>query len=170
MEWSPRTGESVVLAVLGVVLGLVTLLLDPLGRVLVGAAAVLLVALAVRDRLLRPRLAAGPAGVVVRRLTGTTELPWARLQVRVRDSRRFGLRSRLLELDTAAGPDDDGRPRPEARREPRWPRPEAHPELARGERDGVLPEEDGVLVLLGRRDLGTDPGEVARALRALRPG
>ena len=152
MEWSPRGGGTAALAVLGVVLGGTVVLLDPLGRVLVGAAAVLLLSLAARDRLLRPRLAVGPAGVAVRRLTGTTELPWARLQVRVRDTRRLGVRSRLLELDTAAGPDDGGRPRPEARREP-----------ASG-------EEDGVLVLLGRRDLGADPGEVARALRALRPG
>ena len=135
MEWSPRTGETAALAGVGAVLGLATVLLDPLGRVLVGAAAVLLLALAVRDRLLRPRLAAGPSGVAVRRLTGTAELPWARLQVRVRDTRRWGLRSRLLELDTAAGPDDDGD-----------------------------------LVLLGRRDLGADPGDVARALRDLRPG
>ena len=134
MEWSPRTGETVVLAVAGVLLGLATVFLDPLGRLLVGAAAVLLLALAARDRLLRPRLTAGPAGVAVRGLTGTTELPWARLQVRVRGTRRWGLRSRLLELDTSAGPDDDGE-----------------------------------LVLLGRRDLGADPGEVARALRALRP-
>jgi hypothetical protein len=43
--------------------------------------------------------------------------------------------SRLLELDTATGPDDAG-----------------------------------VLVLLGRRDLGADPEDVARALRALDPG
>ena len=135
MEWSPRTGETAVLAVAGVLLGLATVFLDPVGRVLVGAAAVLLLVLAARDRLLRPRLAAGPEGVAVRRLTGTTELPWARLQVRVRDTRRWGLRSRLLELDTAAGPDDDGD-----------------------------------LVLLGRRDLGADPDDVARALRDLRPG
>ena len=135
MEWSPRTGETVVLAVAGAVLGLATVVLDPLGRVLVGAAAVLLLALAARDRLLRPRLAAGPGGVTVRRLTGTTELPWPRLQVRVRDTRRWGVRSRLLELDTAAGPD-----------------------------------EDGDLVLLGRQDLGADPGEVARVLAAVRPG
>ena len=135
MEWSPRTGETAVLAAAGVVLGLATVVLDPVGRVLVGAAAVLLLALSARDRLLRPRLAAGPEGVAVRRLGGTTVLPWARLRVRVRDTRRWGLRSRLLELDTAAGPDDDGE-----------------------------------LVLLGRRDLGADPGEVARALHALRPG
>ena len=134
MEWSPRTGETAAVAVAAVLSGLATAFLDPLGRVLVGAAAVLLLALAARDRLLRPRLAAGPAGVAVRRLTGTTELPWARLQVRVRDTRRWGLRSKLLELDTAAGPDDDGK-----------------------------------LVLLGRRNLGADPREVARALRALRP-
>ncbi len=134
MEWSPRTGETAVLAVVGVALGLATVFLDPLGRLLVGAAAVLLLALAARDRLLRPRLAAGPAGVAVRRLTGATVLPWERLQVRVRDTRRWGLRSRLLELDTAAGPDDDGE-----------------------------------LVLLARRELGADPGDVARALRALDP-
>ncbi len=134
MEWSPRTGETAVLAATGAVLGLATVVLDPLGRVLVGAAAVLLLALSARDRLLRPRLAAGPEGVAVRRLGGTTVLPWARLQVRVRDARRWGLRSRLLELDTAAGPDDDGE-----------------------------------LVLLGRRELGADPGDVARALTALRP-
>ncbi len=134
MEWSPHGGGTAVLAVLGVVLGGTAVLLDPLGRVLVGAAAVLLLALAVRDRLLRPRLAARADGVVVRRLTGATVLPWTRLRVRVRESRRWGLRSRLLELDTA-GPDDDGE-----------------------------------LVLLARRDLGADPGEVARALHALRPG
>ena len=61
MEWSPRTGESAVPAVAGVLLGLAAAFLDPLGRVLVGAAAVLLLALAARDRLLRPRLAARPA-------------------------------------------------------------------------------------------------------------
>jgi len=122
VEWSPRTGETAVLAAAGVVLGLATVVLDPLGRVLVGAAALLLLALSARDRLLRPRLG------------GTSVLPWARLQVRVRDARRWGLRSRLLELDTAAGPHDAGE-----------------------------------LVLLGRRDLGADPGDVARALHALRP-
>jgi hypothetical protein len=31
------------------------------------------------------------------------------------------------------------------------------------------PQDDGVLVILGRRDLGADPAEVARALRALDP-
>ena len=34
---------------------------------------------------------------------------------------------------------------------------------------GGGPDDPGVLVVLGRRDLGADPEEVARALRALDP-
>jgi hypothetical protein len=134
VEWSTRAAETVALVVAGVVLAVVAALLDPLGRVLVGAAAVLLLLLALRDRVLRPRLATDPDGLLVRRLSGTMELPWALLRVRVRETRRWGVRARLLELDTATGPDDDG-----------------------------------VLVLLGRRDLGTDPEQVARALHDLAP-
>jgi Bacterial PH domain len=134
VQWSPRAGETVALVVLGVGLGLAVVFLDAAGRVLVGAGALLVLGLAARDVLTRPRLAAGPDGVDVRGLTGGVHLPWARLQVRVRETRRLGMRSRTLELDTAAGPDDDGH-----------------------------------LVVLGRRDLGTDPDDVARALRALDP-
>ncbi|HEX2072432.1 MAG TPA: PH domain-containing protein [Geodermatophilus sp.] len=134
MEWSPPPGETAALTVLGAGLGTAVLFLDPLGRLLVGAAALLLLALAARDRFLRPRLSAGPSGVVVRTLGGRIALPWPGLRVAVRESRRWGVRSRVLELDTASGPDDPG-----------------------------------VLVLLGRRDLGADPGDVARALRALDP-
>ena len=134
MQWSPRAGETAALAVLGVGLALSVLLLDTAGRVLVGTGALLVLALAVRDVFTRPRLAAGPDGVDVRSLTGGVHLPWSRLRVRVRESRRLGMRNRTLELDTASGPDDDG-----------------------------------VLVVLGRRDLGTDPDDVARALRELDP-
>jgi hypothetical protein len=134
VQWSPRAGETAALAALGVGLALAVVFLDAPGRILVGAGAALLLALAVRDLLARPRLAAGPDGVDVRNLTGGAHLPWARLSVRVRDTRRLGVRSRTLELDTADGPDDDG-----------------------------------VLVVLSRRDLGADPDEVAGALRALDP-
>ncbi|MGY1640335.1 PH domain-containing protein [Geodermatophilus sp. SYSU D00703] len=134
MEWSARRGETAALAAGSVVLALVTAVLDAPGRVLVGGAALLLLALAARDLLLRPRVTAGPSGVAVRTLSGRRQLPWSRLRVRVRETRRLGVRSRLLELDTAPGPADDG-----------------------------------VLILLGRRDLGTDPEQVARALTALRP-
>ncbi|MGY1807576.1 PH domain-containing protein [Blastococcus sp. SYSU D00669] len=132
MQWSPRAAETAALAAIGLGLALAVLLVDPLGRVLVGAAALLVLGLAARDALLRPRLSAELDGVVVRTLVGRRLLPWGGLRVQVRTTSRWGLRSRTLELDTAAGPDDDG-----------------------------------VLVLLGRRDLGTDPEEVARALREL---
>ncbi len=134
MQWRARTAETVVLAAGGALLVLAALTLDAGGRLLVGAAGALLVGLALRDLALRPRLSADPGGVVVRTLTGRTRLPWPGLRVRLRTTRRLGVLSRLLELDTAGGPDDDG-----------------------------------TLVLLGRRDLGTDPAAVAQALEALRP-
>ena len=134
MQWSPRTGETAALAAVGVGLAISLVFLDPAGRVLVGAGAVLLLGLAARDRLARPRLSAGPDGVDVRTLTGRRHLPWPGLRVRVRETRRLGVRGRTLELDTARGTDDPG-----------------------------------VLVVLARRDLGTDPEEVALALRALDP-
>jgi hypothetical protein len=134
VQWSPRPGETAALGAVGLGLALGVLAVDAAGRLLLGAAAVLVLALVVRDAVLRPRLAAGPEGVVVRRLGGAQRLPWPGLSVQVRTTRRWGVRSRLLELDTAVGPDDPG-----------------------------------ALVLLGRRDLGADPEEVARALRALSP-
>ena len=134
MQWSPRPGETTVLVVVALGLGLALVVLDAPGRVLVGAGALLLLALAARDLLARPRLTAGPDGVDVRTWTRGHHLPWAGLRVRVRESRRLGVRSRTLELDTAVGPDDEG-----------------------------------VLVVLGRRDLGADPIEVARTLQALDP-
>ena len=135
VQWSPRPGETAALVAIALGMGLALISLDAPGRVLVGAGAVLLLVIAVRDVLARPRLSAGPDGVDVRGWTGGRHLPWPGLRVRVRESRRLGVRSRTLELDTTAGPDDDG-----------------------------------VLVVLGRRDLGADPNEVARALRALAPG
>jgi hypothetical protein len=135
VQWSPRPGETVALAVVGLGLAPAVLFVDDPGRVMVAAGALLVLLLAFRDVVARPRLAAGPDGVDVRTLTRSRHLPWPGLRVRVRETRRFGVRGRTLELDTAAGPDDDG-----------------------------------VLVVLGRRDLGADPEEVARALRTLDPG
>jgi hypothetical protein len=134
MEWSPRPAETVALVAFALCLALALLVLDAPGRLLVGAGALLLLVLGARDVLARPRLTAGPDGLEVRSWTGRRHLPWAGLRVAVRDNRRLGMRSRTLELDTGAGPHDDG-----------------------------------VLVVLGRRELGTDPAEVARALRDLDP-
>jgi hypothetical protein len=134
MQWSPRSGETAAAAVAAAGLTLASVVLDAPGRVLAGTAVALLLLLVVHDLGARPRLSAGPDGVDVRTWTGRRHLPWPLLRVRVRVTRRLGVSSRTLELDTAAGPDDDG-----------------------------------VLVVLGRRDLGTDPEIVARALRALDP-
>ena len=129
MQWSPPKVVPAALAAGGLFLGAVTVVLDDAGRVLVGAAALLLLLLAVRDVLLRPRLATADDGLEVRTLTGRRVLPWGLLRVRVRTGRRWGTTVSTLELDTAAGPDDDG-----------------------------------VLVVLGRWDLGADPADVAAAL------
>lgn len=135
MHWSPPAYVPAVLLAGAVLLGATTLLLDTPGRVLVGGAALLLVALAAREALLRPRLSTGPDGVAVRTLTGARVLPWALLRVRVRSARRWGTTVRTLELETD-GPADD----------------------------------DGVLVILGRWDLGADPEVVARELERAAPG
>jgi len=102
VQWSPRVGETVFLAVAGLALALAALVADPVGRVLVGGAAVLLVGLAVRDAVVRPRLRADGAGVTVRTLTGSTAIAWPSLRARVRTQRRWGVRSTTLELEDRA--------------------------------------------------------------------
>jgi len=134
VQWSPRPAETVALGAVALGLALAVLVLDAAGRVLVGGGAVLLLVLVARDLVARPRLSAGPDGVDVRGWFRGRHLPWPGLRITVRETRRLGMRGRTLELDTAAGPDDDG-----------------------------------VLVVLGRRDLGADPERVAAELRALDP-
>jgi hypothetical protein len=108
VQWSPRSGETVALAAVGLGLALSVVVLDAAGRVLVGTGAVLVLVLAARDLLARPRLAAGPDGVDVRTLTSRRHLPWSDLRVNVRETRRLGVRGQTLELDTARGTDDPG--------------------------------------------------------------
>ncbi|TFV44824.1 PH domain-containing protein [Blastococcus sp. TF02A-35] len=130
MRWSPPVVLPVVLAAGGLLLGALAATLEEApGRVLIGAAALLLVLLAVREAVLRPRLAATDDGLEVATLGGRRLLPWAAVRVRVRTARRWGTTVRTLELDTATGPDDEG-----------------------------------LLVVLGRWDLGADPVDVAWAL------
>ena len=128
MQWSTRSGETAGAVLVAAALAGAALLADPVGRLLVGAAAAVLVAVAARDLLLRPRLATDGTGVTVRSLTGRTTIPWPALRVRVRVTRRLGVLSRTLELEDA--------------------------------------RDDAVLLVLGRRDLGTDPDAVAVALTA----
>lgn len=135
MQWSPRTSDTALSLGCGAVFAVgLPFVADAPGRILLAVAATLLLAQGGRDLMLRPRLRTRPGGVEVRTLAGRRHLPWPLLRVRVRETRRFGLRSRTLELDTAAGPDDEG-----------------------------------LLVVLGRRDLGADPAVVADRLRELDP-
>jgi hypothetical protein len=135
VTWSTRTAETVLSAAMGLLFATgVAVVADAPGRVLLALGSALFLAQAARDLLQRPRLAAGPDGVRVRRLPGAVHLPWGSVRIDVRETRRLGLRTPTLELDTASGPHDDG-----------------------------------VLVVLGRRDLGTAPAAVARQLRTLDP-
>jgi hypothetical protein len=104
------------------------------GRILVGTAALGLLLDVVHDVLARPRLSAGPEGVVVATWGGRRRLAWEGLRARVRTTRRLGFITRTLEIDV----------------------------------DPAL-DEDGVLVVLSRRDVGAPIDEVARRLRAMNP-
>ena len=73
---------------------------DPAGRLLFGIAGVGLLALTAADLLLRPRLAADPAGVRIRTLAVRRRLPWSAVErVDVDERTRYGLTARTLELD-----------------------------------------------------------------------
>lgn len=99
MQWSPRPVESAVAAAVGLALLLVTLGLDTAGRLLVGAAGVFLLALAVLDALIRPRLRADGEGLTVRTIGRRRSGPWAAIAVRVRAGRRLGTAVNTLEID-----------------------------------------------------------------------
>ena len=80
--------------------GLLVLSADRPGQLIAGVAAVGLGLAAVSGTRARPRLEAGPDGLVVRRLTWTRYTPWARVDdVRILRTRRLGRESSLLELD-----------------------------------------------------------------------
>ena len=120
MTWSIRTSGDGARRGIAVLLAPGLAVVDAPGRCAGAGAAALLLALAARDRLQRPRLSAGPDGVrAAARRRGAPAL--GAVRVDVRETRRWAS-GRRLELDTASGPDDEG-----------------------------------VLVLLGRRDLGAEP-------------
>ncbi len=113
----------------GLIMAAVGFTVDPTGRWLVWAAALLLFGIAAMDWVVRPRLAADESGVSLRSLTGRTSAPWSRVEVRLRRHQRFGRSVATLELDV-----------------------------------------DEELIILGRRELGTDPEAVVAQLIALRGG
>jgi hypothetical protein len=79
----------------------VILVTDIPGRLLVGIAAVGLLAFATMSWRARPKLAISPDGLVVRGWWGATTLRRADIKlIRITEFRRIGRKSRLLEIDT----------------------------------------------------------------------
>ena len=136
VQWSPKPGRTAVVGIGALVIGVaaVAFVDDWPGRILLGIAATGLALDAVHDLVARPRLTAGPDGVVVRTWSGARRLAWEGLRARVRTTRRLGMLTRTLEIDVDPALDDDG-----------------------------------MLVVLGRRDLGAPLEDVARQLRAMNP-
>ena len=135
VQWSPKRSRTALVAGTALLLGIAAVLVgDWPGRILLGVATIGLALDAVHDLVARPRLSAGPDGVVVRGWGGARRLSWEGLRTRVRTTRRLGMLTRTLEIDV----------------------------------DPVL-DDDGVLVVLGRRDVGAPVEEVLRQLRAMNP-
>jgi hypothetical protein len=99
-QWNPRPVETAALAGTGVLAALLTLVADPMGRVLFAVATLGLLVVAAADLLLRPRLAADPTGLHVRTVTAWRDLPWAEIErIDVDERNRYGLTSRTLEVE-----------------------------------------------------------------------
>lgn len=102
-QWGPPPASIVVAGLLGLLMGVgaVTLVTDPPGRVLVGAAGVGLVLFAVASWRARPKLAITDAGLVYRGWFGVRQLtPTDINRIRITEFRRIGRKVRLLEIDT----------------------------------------------------------------------
>ncbi|NDZ92962.1 PH domain-containing protein [Streptomyces sp. SID6673] len=147
LEWSTPRPAAFTLAAGGLILLVAAVLTasDPVGVVLMGFAALLLLGFAGYALWIRPRLAATtddpqPA-ITVRTLSGTHTYPRDRIdRIRLIDFRRIGRRTGQLEFDVLR---DDA--------------PSTAP--AEGLR------EDTRLVVFSRWDLGADLGDVADDLR-----
>lgn len=72
---------------------------DPLGKLLLGIAAVVLAFVALYGTIARPRLRADATGVEVRGLRGSVRWSWAEVNVRLTRTRRLGREAYLVELD-----------------------------------------------------------------------
>ncbi|WP_033261031.1 PH domain-containing protein [Amycolatopsis vancoresmycina] len=102
-SWAPRQAVVVsawavtALLLAGVVADALTG--DRGGLVLFALAAVAVGAFAVHATVVRPRLAAGPDGLVARTLGGTHRLSWAQTRTRLRTTRRLGRDGVTLEIE-----------------------------------------------------------------------
>ena len=102
-SWAPPTAGIIGAAVLGAVLayGVVTLVTDPPGRILVGIAAAGLLVFALMSWRARPKLAIVDDALVYRGWWRTRRLTRSDLKlIRITEFRRIGRKVRLLEIDT----------------------------------------------------------------------
>jgi hypothetical protein len=102
-EWSPSTLGIAACGIFGLILaiGVVTLITDPPGRILVGIAAVGLILFASMSWRARPKLAISAGGLVVRGWWRTRVLERGDIKlIRITEFRRIARKVRLLEIDT----------------------------------------------------------------------
>jgi hypothetical protein len=102
-SWAPRRALVVsawavtALLLVGVVADALTG--DRGGLVLFALATLAVGTFAAHSTLVRPRLAAGPDGLLARTLGGTHPLPWAQTRTRLRTTRRLGRDGVTLEVE-----------------------------------------------------------------------
>lgn len=109
LAWAPRPAVVVVGWLLTAAFLAGTLLSTmPEGRILAGIATLGVGLFAVFGTVARPRLAADPDGIAVRRLGAVHTWPWSAVTVRVAKTRRLGREATLLEID-AVDPDETER-------------------------------------------------------------
>ncbi|MBI1759218.1 MAG: PH domain-containing protein [Actinobacteria bacterium] len=100
-QWSVRRAETVLSAGAAAALLTLALMSDPAGRLLGSVGAAGLAVLAGGDLLWRPRLAVGPAGLLIRTPARRLDLGWAEIrEVRLDEHPRFGMTTRTLEIDS----------------------------------------------------------------------
>jgi len=102
-EWSPPALGIAACGILGLILaiGAVTLITDTPGRILVGIAAMGLLAFASLSWRARPKLAISDDGLVIRGWSRTNLLQRGDIKIiRITEFRRLTRKVRLLEIDT----------------------------------------------------------------------
>ncbi|MEO6885801.1 MAG: PH domain-containing protein [Jatrophihabitantaceae bacterium] len=101
VQFAPDLRLSVALALAGLLCAGASIATDAAGRLLLIAAALMLLGIAACDLIFRPRLQADADGVTIRSPMQRTHLGWDQIeQVRADVRTRHGLRSVSLEIDT----------------------------------------------------------------------
>lgn len=101
VQFAPDLRLSAALALAGLFCAAASIATDAAGRLLLLAAALLLIGVAVCDLVVRPRLQADASGVTIRSPMRRTRLRWDEIdRVRADVRHRHGLRSVSLEIDT----------------------------------------------------------------------